>query len=232
LDPADTSTITEVGGAVSQIDDKSGNARNFTQAVGASQPATGTRTQNGLNVLDFDGTADFLTGGNILNVGTGGVTLFGVVKMDDAPTTGPQVKGIIAKQLANNIAGRYGLAWSVPNVFITAFFQDTAARTAGSDPSPRTDTYVYAQRVIRNSASTQWRNGSVVATNSTLSGTENYTPTHPFLIGAFGDTPGTGILADSYLDGFVGEVLVFMRDLSDTEMGAVNNYLNAKWSVY
>ena len=55
LDAADTTTITESGGAVSQWNDKSGNGYQFTQATAAAQPKTGTRTQNGLNVLDFDG---------------------------------------------------------------------------------------------------------------------------------------------------------------------------------
>jgi len=60
LDAADTSTITASGGDVSQWDDKSGNASNFTQGTGASQPKTGTRTINSKNVIDFDGTNDFL----------------------------------------------------------------------------------------------------------------------------------------------------------------------------
>jgi hypothetical protein len=55
LDASDTSTITESGGAVSQWNDKSGNGYTFTQGTGAAQPKTGTRTKNGLNVLDFDG---------------------------------------------------------------------------------------------------------------------------------------------------------------------------------
>ena len=43
-DPSDAATITESGGAVSQVDDKSGNDYHATQATGASQPTTGTRT--------------------------------------------------------------------------------------------------------------------------------------------------------------------------------------------
>jgi hypothetical protein len=59
LDASDTSTITEVGGAVSQWDDKSGNGNNVTQGTAAAQPTTGTVTLNGLNVLDFGGN-DFM----------------------------------------------------------------------------------------------------------------------------------------------------------------------------
>jgi hypothetical protein len=54
LDASDESTLSGPGGgAVSQWDDKSGNGNNLTQATASLQPTTGTRTLNGLNVLDF-----------------------------------------------------------------------------------------------------------------------------------------------------------------------------------
>jgi len=56
LDASDASTITESGGAVSQWDNK-GAGSNVTQATGSYQPTTGVSTINGLNVLDFDGSA-------------------------------------------------------------------------------------------------------------------------------------------------------------------------------
>jgi len=58
LDASDTSSITESGGLASQINDLSGSGYNLTQGTGANQPATGSRTVNGLNTLDFDGTND------------------------------------------------------------------------------------------------------------------------------------------------------------------------------
>lgn len=232
LDAADATTITEVAGAVSQWNDKSGNSNNFTQATGVSQPITGTRTQNGLNVLDFDGTNDFLTGGNILNVGTGGVTMVGVAKLDVAPTTATpdRLRALFGKGFAGGAAGRYAIFWNATTPSFSVQFQDTAGRTAASDPTTRTDTFVHGLRIVRGSALTLWRNGSIVATNSTLSGTTSYTPTHPFLVGAYAASGGT-IYTESYMDGFVGELLVFLRDLTDSEMGAVNTYLTAKWGI-
>lgn len=56
LDAADTSTITDTAGLVSQWDDKSGQGNNVTQGVGANQPTTNASTQNGLNIIDFDGS--------------------------------------------------------------------------------------------------------------------------------------------------------------------------------
>jgi len=54
-DASDDSTITEAGGTVSQIDDKSGNGHHWTQGTAAQQPARGTRKVNGRDTLDFDG---------------------------------------------------------------------------------------------------------------------------------------------------------------------------------
>ena len=54
-DASDVSTISDTGGAVDQWNDKSGNDRHFTQTTPADQATTNSTTQNGLNVLDFDG---------------------------------------------------------------------------------------------------------------------------------------------------------------------------------
>lgn len=51
-DASDTATVTETNGAVSAWADKAGGAA-LAQATASRQPATGTRSLNGLNVLDF-----------------------------------------------------------------------------------------------------------------------------------------------------------------------------------
>ena len=56
LDAADSGTIASDANGVSQWDDKSGNDNHATQASNPNKPATGTRSLNGLNVLDI--TAD------------------------------------------------------------------------------------------------------------------------------------------------------------------------------
>jgi hypothetical protein len=60
-DASDESTITEVSGLCSQINDKAraGLNQHLTQSNASLRPATGTRTVNGLNVLDA-GQTEFL----------------------------------------------------------------------------------------------------------------------------------------------------------------------------
>lgn len=70
LDAADAATITEVGGDISQWDDKSGNLRHAVQAVALNQPSYNTPGLNGLNTIElggnewFDVDLDFLAGVN------------------------------------------------------------------------------------------------------------------------------------------------------------------------
>jgi hypothetical protein len=231
LDAADTTTITASSGSVSQWNDKSGNGRNFTQGTGGNQPTTGTRTLNGLNVLDFDGTDDFLSGGNILNLGSGGVTMFLVTQLDVAPTTG--FRGIAGKGFFGSLAGRYFITWDLPLGGHCSFFQDTTSRVVASDPGSanRTNTFLLGQRIIRTSALELWRNGSIVATIAG-NNTTSYNPTNFWLIGAYTNSAGTGAQAGTFMDGFFAEVIVFLRDLSAAEMGQVNEYLRSKWAVY
>lgn len=55
-DATDTTTLSQFGGAVWSWADKAGGTA-LTQATEANRPTTGVRQINGLNVLDFDGSA-------------------------------------------------------------------------------------------------------------------------------------------------------------------------------
>jgi hypothetical protein len=79
LDGSDAGTITLNSGNVSQWNDKSGNGRNFSQAISTQQPAYTANQLNGLPALIFDGTDDFLDGGQVLDL-IGGLTTFMVVR--------------------------------------------------------------------------------------------------------------------------------------------------------
>jgi hypothetical protein len=53
LDAADPNTVTTVGGAVSQWNDKSGNSRHASQGTASNRPVYQSAAQNGLNVVRF-----------------------------------------------------------------------------------------------------------------------------------------------------------------------------------
>ena len=95
-DAADAGTIAETGGLVSSWADKSGGA-GMVQSAGSQQPGTGTRTLNGLNVLDFAGN-DFLQAGETLPV-SGDVAFHMVVEVD---TTANAFEAILAADATND----------------------------------------------------------------------------------------------------------------------------------
>lgn len=84
-DAADTETITENAGSISQWNDKSGNERNLVQLTGAWQPDIGVRTLNGLNVVDFD-NSDRIDSTQWFNP-EDGFHFFVVFKLDTVPVS-------------------------------------------------------------------------------------------------------------------------------------------------
>ena len=55
LDANDSHSIENTAGSISEWRDKSGNKLHVSQTNGSKQPVTGNSTQNGLNVVSFDG---------------------------------------------------------------------------------------------------------------------------------------------------------------------------------
>ncbi len=81
LDAADSSTITQSAGNISQWSDKSGNNYHTKQTAGASQPKTLT------NEIDFDGTNDYLYIENLHYVNTNPLDGFLVCTVFRTPNT-------------------------------------------------------------------------------------------------------------------------------------------------
>ncbi|PXA04418.1 hypothetical protein DDZ13_07760 [Coraliomargarita sinensis] len=83
-DASDASTIIESAGLVSQWNDKSGNANHMKQASASSQPVTGARSINGLNVMDFDGADALQEDSNAFGATIDDAFVFMVVQRDRA----------------------------------------------------------------------------------------------------------------------------------------------------
>lgn len=80
FDAADLTTITESGGLVSSWADKSGNGRTATQETSANQPTTNVDAQNGLNLLTFNGTSNWMITASYPPPATG-FTVFAVANL-------------------------------------------------------------------------------------------------------------------------------------------------------
>ena len=232
LDASDTSTISLSGSAVTQWNDKSGNGYNFAQGTSANRPSSGTRTQNGLNVIDFDGTNDFLTttasksAFNFLNNTT--ATLFLAMKNDT--TTGVQFIicnnggsngqiGIYYYTSSTNYISREGNGSGTPTYDITVAGNNTNVKylTYKSDP---------ANATAANRIKFAVDNGAFSGANTQTQAANASDSTRNLSIGD-AESPDSGIP----MDGFFGEILIYNTILSNDDITDVQTYLSGKWGI-
>jgi len=235
FDAADTATITVSGSAVSQWNDKSANAYNLTQGTAANRPLSGTRTINSKNVIDFDGTNDFLiasTASNwtFLNNSTGSSS-FIVLFSDTTSNT-----GFIAST-AGGSSGNIGLDWirNGSDDLVRVFVRNSGLGGAvGSlDQGLLTDnTAVYYTMLLTpNNGTTADRaisrvnGGAEIKNNSVSNSPNNGTPTQALVLGA-ADNAGSAAF-----DGTIGEVIFYNSVLSATDRALNESYLKNKWGL-
>lgn len=202
-DATDDSTITESSGAVSAWADKSGNSHDLTQGVGSRQPTTGSRTINSLNVIDFDG-GDVManTYGSTLSQP---VTGFIVGAFD---VTGGQYffDGIVS-------GNRFALFSSAGSV-LSLFAGGSQFGTSTID----INNHIYGY-TINGASSEILIDSTVVDTGNPGAGTMT------------GVTIGARYDNSSYLDGGIGEFIMYEKVLNTTEVTFVEQYLSDKWGI-
>ena len=222
LDAADSSTITESGGAVSQVDDKSGKGNNVTQGTGANQPTTNATTINGKNVIDFDAN-DFLSVADnaTLDFDSGtGFSIFLVVNATGYSDQGSTLNAYISKGAASLVTNTYNIQTNVGN---KAIFQSGNNEIIQNESTTINGATHIISAVMDNSDTKAFvyvetpRDINAAATV----GSDN---ANALIIG--GDTGAVRYAAGQY-----GEVLIYDRNLSDEEILSIQQYLSSKWGV-
>lgn len=223
LDADDAATITDTAGAVSQWDDKSGLNNHATQSTEASKPTTGSRTVNGLNVIDFDGVDDWL-----------GLTV--------QPITGTEARTVIIMMLADNAASNnYGVSLS-----------DTGGSGGTYNVTPEIALRINnANRIFGTSAIEDGVTPGIILftnhANSTLElNANNFQPykNGALLSGGSSVSPETLVNTDSgspaigaqfggsnRLNGIIGEIIIYDKVLSAVERSEIDHYLGEKWNI-
>lgn len=205
-DFSDTSTITDAGGgAVSQVTDKSGKGHTISEAT--NRPTTGTRTLNGLNVLDFDGTNDQLrrTATLLMEVAASYI----VVEPDSV--TGTQV---LFKSQANT------MSIFLSGTTVTGNYHDDAASSTVASGAAIGVAALYAVRSIMWSYYTR-ANG----TNGAI-GTGGNVPVGATELNISSNTGGGSLP----FNGKIAEILL-LSGVDEEEDLAIRNYLANKWAV-
>lgn len=228
LDASDSSSYTLATG-VSEWRDKSGNGHAYTQAVGANQPLV-VAGPGGRNCLDFDGGNDRLIGGastlGLLRNVTG-CTVYVARKAD----TNNATRGVINWAQSTSATRRLGMGFTSTAYRSDNFFVDTNQGQVlpNYTATPATVWEVQSVRIIcgTNPGGYQRLNGSDVASANWIS----TAPSASSDTDSFDAHVGFAVIAGSpaYWDGLIGEVLMWQRVLTATELSAIDAYLSARW---
>lgn len=211
-DASDATTITHVGGSVSQWNDKSGNAIHATQPNASHQPQTGIRTINSLNALDFDGTNDFMVlPSSYYSIGAGNNAIFAVIQFDSLVGERRLVQGNVGAGSRNAL---YWNATQIAGVSNSTFSIAVNTRSPGTT-QPR----ILSMR--RNGASVDVYQDNLIGTTTGTGG--NVT-----IDGAwFGSFQG----ASFFFDGAFCEIVTMKAHPTASEVTNLTNYFNAKWGT-
>lgn len=216
MDAADTSKITTSSNAVSLWKDKSSSQNNASQGVAANQPLSGTRTHNGLNVIDFDGVNDFLQFSRNTAL-SAPFTVFVFGQYD----TSTIINAIFGRQTAA-INGQFVIRKETSAVFNSFLFGSGGGSSINfpGNLSPNIHC-VYFQN--GGAINYSINNGAFLA-GATTTGYDNAVAT-PLVVGAANNS------GSDPFDGFVGEIIVYNRVLVSSEIIKINRYLANKWGA-
>jgi hypothetical protein len=242
LDASDTSSITSSAGAVSAWNDKSGNGYNFAQATATNKPTTGTRSKNGLNVIDFDGTNDFMqntAAASVFNFmhNTTGATVFITWSPDTIATN-----NWILDSTNSDSLGSSGYGTAIYSQNTSAEMRQSTNNGSGNPstapirnnggPTVAGSTWYYitlkadTNNATAGNRSLYRRNGGADTGTNTNTGTPSATNASQALVlgaqaaGAF-----------EPLNGMVAEIIICSGILSATDITNTQNYLAAKWAI-
>ena len=230
-DADDAATITG-GIIVSQWNDKSGNGFNLSQSTLTKRPSSGTRTLNGKNVIDFDGTNDVLEASTasdwtFMN-NSGGSTAFFVYMYDSNSTANAwcTTDGVSGADIGYDLYDNSDLAHRVNRGV-------GGAQAISNDTLQNPSTGNHYLYVLSDPNNGTAANRSQIYVDGTLQNKNNTftnapsssTPTTPLDIG--------GRRADDVysFDGAFAEIIIVSGIMSAGDITKTKAYISAKWGV-
>lgn len=210
LDGFDKNVIKLSGGTLTWHD-KFGKGRSASQGTAAKQPTSGALTQNGRNVLSYDGGDVLSMSAAWLTLGSTNATIFIVAK--------DNVNASNSSFMRMSKTGSTYFSIGTTTTPGTVIFNWTSGGV--STPGQAT-TYCNIYTAYR-----QGVNKGIAVNNSSftiLGGCVDFVAD----AGAIGAGSTTPI---NPLNGFIAEVIVYAGNLSETERSVVYNYLKTKWGL-
>ena len=208
--------------------DQSGNNINFTQGTAGNQPTFGTVSLNGVNILRFDGTTDFLNGGNVLDLTQ--LSVFTVVVPRNVLATGGDQKIVTRGYDGANTQWEFGTSGTgtVATNDLTFLAYPSAGATSTSTLSNGTP--------ITGGGSYSNANGWRLWFNGQLQGTSaNAAPASNARAAVVGAVSTGGTYAAPTVtqrwNGDIAEVIVFSGEVSSAQRNLIDNYMSAKYNI-
>jgi len=215
---SDSGYVIDNGNHVKQWNDFSSNHYVFLQNDSNARPYL----QNNYYkrpALKFDGTNDYFDGGNILNLGLTGNTIFVFANANNS--TG----SFIAKSLAGGVNNRYSLLYE--NNQLEFLYHDNSPKLFNYP----LDTFFTLWTINKDEqmANIQFFKNSINIGQIEISSNYEMISDYNFLIGGYNNNAGT-IPPIWFLNGHIAEIAMFNRTLSEQERLTVENYLMDKYA--
>ncbi len=201
----------ESAGSMAQWSDYGGWGNHATQGVGAKQPTSGNTTQNGKNVIDWDGGDSLELPAGLYSIPNGPYTMFIVSKRDT------ETAAVETLWLA--LTGAIGSAIFAYNATAGAIvFRNGVVSSASKGGGTSTNFQVLRARRSGTTHALTF-NGNTEVTNTTA---VDVATIDSMLLGYSPSNPLTGSIA---------EVIICNRSLSTSEIALIKAYLFAKWGL-
>lgn len=213
--------VTTNGAYIARWEDRSGNARHFTQATINNRPTLATSALNSKNTITFDGTDDFLDA--TYSRPYAAQTLFIVGKI----TTGKTQLGIFAESQAAVTDQSIYLPAVAGTTTIGSTTDGSATRKSASTFSP--GDYFIATFTHSGTTLANYLNGTAAVAEADTFPGGTYNVTRARLGGRI-NANGTNI-SGANLPGSIGEVIAYDRLLTTAERDTVHSYLSTKWGI-
>jgi hypothetical protein len=224
LDGADASTLYDAtsggslvssGGSVARWQDKSGNGNH------AVQSSSGARPTRGSGAIAFNGSSQFMSiPQSGLQFGTSAFSMFAVVKL----TTLSSIASIVISQddSASNGPILRLLAMGEQNALLTVRTPSASATNAATGNTFATGSYQLCE-VSRASDVYSLRLNSGTAATMSVAGSLN--------LGVQVNIGANQAAADWWLNGSIGEIIMYSGSVSSGDRSQILAYLNAKWGM-
>ena len=247
FDATSGGSLVAADGGVARWEDKSGNARHMTQSVSVSRPLRKTAVQNGLGVLRFDGSNDFMSIASstgafaFLHGGSTGYSVFAVGKQASATNHFTFLNTGVGGSPSGD-SGQLGFMLAILSSLrrYVAIRNGVADVATVSPVATVTQNQFYALSVVGtpNSGTASARaalrtNGGSADTNGSTGGSSTSNASRDAVLGRYVGYPGAGGAPDSdqYSNGDMCEIIIYNTALSDANRALVESYLLAKWGI-